>query len=259
MYGSQRQYDTAGVFSPLEALCNNDDDYCLGGFDSVERIVNQKIKGMCATMFNCTAMTNQYYRKLRSVLSTSPIVDDRTKASIINVIREYMKFYFVYDPLPSTFMFTTNIEQIGPTPIPMNIYTTTIALKEGTQQAFRLYYATYVREEVPYKIILNIIPTNTSVNSYGLYNTYISAGIYAFKPFNQTGDRYSFIGNILTNMWPLPHLSEGPAAAIPVAASSVPVASSVLTRRKRSSSTTGLLQGGRRRRRKSRRVNRMRR
>ena len=153
-------------------------------------------------------------------------------------------------------MFTTNIEQIGPTPIPMNIYITTITLKEGTKQAFQMYYATYVREGVPYKIILNIIPTNTSVNSYGLYNTYISAGIYAFKPFNQTGDRYSFIGHTLSNMWPLSLLTEGPA--IPVAASSVPAVNSsepLLRRRRMSASTVG----GRRRRRKSRRVNRMRR
>jgi hypothetical protein len=266
LYGSQRQY-TGRVFSPLEALCNNDDEFCLGRFDSVERIVNQKIKGSCVRMLNCIApgyLTNKYYTRFRHFLSRSPIVD---KASIINVMSAYMIDHFTYDLSPSVCILETSIETIVPTPIQMFVYVTTLTLKEDTTQTFRLYYATYVREGVPYKIILNIIPANTSVNSYGLYNTYISAGIYAFKPFNQTGADYSFIGHIMNNMWPLLLLTEGPAipiavrpvAAIP-AASSVPVVGSsekvsLLRRRATSASKTG----GRRCRRKSRRLSRKRR
>jgi len=261
LYGSQRQY-TGGVFSPLEALCNNDDQFCLGRFDSVERIVNNKIKGSCVRMLNCIApgyLTNKYYTRFRHFLSTNPIVD---KTSIINVMSAYMKDYFTHDLSPSVCILETSIETIVPTPIQMFVFVTTLTLKEDKTQTFRLYYATYVREGVPYKIILNIVPANTSVNLYGLYNTYISAGIFAFKPFNQQPDNsYLFIGDILTNMWPLSRLTEGPAipvavrpvaVAIPVAAAKSPDAN---LRRRRSGSAVG----GRRRIRKSRRANRMKR
>ena len=79
-----------------------------------------------------------------------------------------------------------------------------------------------------YNIILNIVPENAKINQYGLYDKIVSVGSYIYKPFEYIfqvninkkdrpfidscrsvsdktlGDKgYYFIGDILSNVWPI--------------------------------------------------------
>jgi hypothetical protein len=116
----------------------------------------------------------------------------------------------------------------------VSIYKINIELKDNPNEKFTVIYGTYdykdydrktrkIKEEKKtYKIILNLIPFNCKINKFGLYEYYISSGIYVYKMFdyytgrepqveyfaNQLPGNYTVIGDLLTNMYPLQILQE---------------------------------------------------
>ena len=119
--------------------------------------------------------------------------------------------------------------------ITINKYKVIIQLKT-TNEKFIVFYGVYKYKEFnystkniladterSYKIILNIIAEDNYISNEGLYDCYIATGIYAYKIFDymsygtmniardkkyRISDTYAFIGDLMTNMWPLPTLVE---------------------------------------------------
>ena len=115
------------------------------------------------------------------------------------------------------------------------IYKILLQLKT-TNEKFIVYYGVYKYKffnydsktilpetEKIYKIILNIVSEDANITNEGLYDCYIATGLYANKIFEydfkdhehiyrdmiyRVSSSYVFIGDLLTNMWPLPTLVE---------------------------------------------------
>jgi len=172
---------------------------------------------------------------------------------MIQAFSEYMKHFFTAIGTP-TFVCNRHIrvpynalsglEQ----PIVVSVYKITLKLNTDNKQ-FILYYGTYnykqyvpdIKEispdSTPYKIILNLIPIDNKITEYGMYDNFISAGIYVYKMFeyhqgggvkaqvdyeNPLPGSYTFIGDLLSKMYPLQDLHEPPN--IETAPKSSPVA-----------------------------------
>jgi hypothetical protein len=253
LYGSGREYDRKGVFSPLNTLCSPENDHCLGTFDKVERTLQTKINGHCTSIINGLARCvgyNSYFTTFRRILSEKPHITNIDE--LINVINLYMKNYFdILSPSVTIFDTTITDPNTGAV-IPLTINCIKIKNKDSGE-VFDVYTGTYKYNGRDYQIILNVVPTTAKINKYGLFSTYVSSGIYTYKMFDNIDGRYQFIGERLTRLWPLSS-SKVLNVHAPVAAPTV-AASSVLKRRARS----GSVAGGRRCRRKSRRLSRKRR
>jgi hypothetical protein len=174
-----------------------------------------------------------YFQRMRDLILELPesqrITDPYTYGEseesvkeVVSVISQYLSFCFKTGKEPSNFICTISF------PIPstttntsMRIYKRTIQLiKEGTR--FDLYYGVYTMPEETgypgtYKTILNLLPHGTSAGIFGLNASYISAGIYVYKPFeyshhfisrSKSFGPYCFLGDLLQTMWPLAVVSE---------------------------------------------------
>jgi hypothetical protein len=98
----------------------------------------------------------------------------------------------------------------------LNIFQTRIRNKL-TGQVYILYYSQYNRKGKHYKNIVNIVPEGIKILPSGLYSKYVPCAPYVYKMFDyshqcdlrmggNTCERYKFIGNEFTNLWPLPKL-----------------------------------------------------
>ena len=158
----------------------------------------------------------------------------RIHMSIIKIFSEYMEHFFNVVDKPK-FLYEVNysIPYYHESPLKQNIqvsiFKTVLKLKES-DNTFVLIYGKYeykncsrnenqeyILEEdpKPYKIILNLLKTENHITKYGFYDHYIDSGIYVYKMFdytrpkqviypkNQIDGNYAFIGDLLTNMWPL--------------------------------------------------------
>ena len=160
---------------------------------------------------------------------------------IVSIFSQYMENFFkLSDTNNSKFICNVNIDvpysrecNLKQTLI-VSIYKINIELKDDLKQKFTLIYGKYdykhynqitetiEEEKRAYKIILNLIPFNCKINKFGLYEHYISSGIYVYKMFdyhhprvlqveyeaNKLPGYYTFIGDLLNNMYPLPILQE---------------------------------------------------
>jgi len=96
------------------------------------------------------------------------------------------------------------------------------------QTKYTLFYSKYEYENKKrpkfngtYYCIVNMVPTDSQITKYGLYDKIVSAGVYIYKIIEykqqcniDDGDRhiespsggdacYTFIGDFITNLWPL--------------------------------------------------------
>jgi hypothetical protein len=135
-----------------------------------------------------------------------------------------MKFFFKTGSEPSVRVCEIAMPIPGSsTMIQLVIYKRQIQyIKDNT--LFDLYYAVYtiphdfIEINGTYKTIINLVPFPSHANEFGMNSQYISAGIYAYKIFDYTDqfpregkplfDNYVFLGDLLTNMWPLQEVRE---------------------------------------------------
>lgn len=178
--------------------------------------------------FNC-----DYCMEFKQLLQNIPEEMDYTNQlkKIVNCVSSYMEKYFKNDGMKSLiYKFTTNDENLN---IEMNIavYTTIITNKDSNIN-YTLYYQEINYNNLKnkkydgyYYIPLIILPPETKIDIFGLYSQFVSCGIYASKILEYTkqlsfispNDRliydknntseYTFIGDIITNMWPLKYTS----------------------------------------------------
>ena len=189
------------------------------------------------------SMVNSNIFKNESVINK----EDRYR-TLVSIYSAYMREFFdVVNPvseyvcrmsmeIPGSFNPSTRkMKQMD-----IHVYKTVLRLDEplvyanpSPPVAFDLYYGVYTLPPYyptmagTYKIIINLLPYGSSLDVHGLNDYYISAGIYVYKIFEYSGkqvDRlmderyesfgnYSFIGDLLKDMWPLSVLREGPALA----------------------------------------------
>ena len=161
---------------------------------------------------------------------------------IIKIFSEYMKIFF---NITSKSQFVCEIDYNVPygkgydqkydlnQKIKISIFKIFLKLKEE-DIPFVLFYGKYnykncikkqdgkfyeLEEEAKsYKIILNLLKADNHITKYGIYDHFINSGIYVYKIFeynqqisyhkNQISSDYTFIGDLLTNMWPLNDISE---------------------------------------------------
>ena len=66
-------------------------------------------------------------------------------------------------------------------------------------------------------IITNIIPKNSKINQYGLYDKIVNPGSLVYKPIdynnqcdleNYCNENYTFVGHILENIYPINVISK---------------------------------------------------
>ena len=184
--------------------------------------------------------TTKYFIHMNSLLKAKTIPDTEHQNTLYNLIvsiySQYMEHFFKLSNNNNS-QFICNVNYNVPyskistleQKLIVSIYKINIELKDDPTQKFTLIYGTYdyqhynnttkkiEEEKKSYKIILNLIPFESKINQYGLYENYISSGIYVYKIFeynNQTDytnkipEQYTFIGDLLTNMWPLQILKE---------------------------------------------------
>jgi hypothetical protein len=182
---------------------------------------------------------------IRRRTNDSPLVnvtfnpEPKILTAMVSVFSEYMKFFFTTGAEPSKRLCVIAMPiPSSPITIQLVIYTRQLQfIKDGTR--FDLYYAVYtIPNEFPeikgtYKTILNLVPSPSLANEFGMNKQYISTGIYVYKIFDYTHQfpregkplfgeepkkirgkkqqdtRYVFLGDLLTNMWPLQEITEG--------------------------------------------------
>jgi hypothetical protein len=158
---------------------------------------------------------------------------------IVSIVSKYIQFFFKTLPIPSTYVCNIDMEiPESVTHIQLHVYRRTIQLIKGNDM-FDLYYAVYTIPNTSssssssssmnsliagtYKIILNLLPSPSKFGPFGLNQSYISTGIYVYKMFEYakqfygrvtlkdpkpTFGNYVFLGDLLTNMWPLQEVRE---------------------------------------------------
>ena len=178
----------------------------------------------------------------KDILNTNESEHIQLYKLIVQVFSTYMQHFFTIIGSP-TFI----CDRLAKVPysvhskltqsINIKIYELILQLNDSDIQ-FKLYYGTYTYKPyktgtisdspISYKIILNLVLYNSRIIKYGLYDKYISAGIYLYKMFeyhsprtqvaysdNQIPGDYTFIGDLLTNMWPLQDVHEPSVSVAP--------------------------------------------
>lgn len=194
--------------------------------------------GIKGSLINTPAFRNE------SVISK----EDRYK-TLVAILSAYMSHFFTVSEAPSEYICTLPMDvqcryrsQFGRETgysevMPVRVFRTTITLKTEAL-SFHLYYGTYTMQaDSPhagsYKIILNLLPSTSKLGEFGMNDAYISANVYVYKMFEYSGiqvnravssvlyhGRYNFIGDLLTDMWPLKNVREAEVADAAAVASS---------------------------------------
>jgi len=160
---------------------------------------------------------------------------------IVNAFSKYMEYFFELDGVPK-FIYDININvpyEIGSLltqKITVYIFKIILKLKDSDLR-FILYYGIYdyigynsklkslESNSKSYKIILNLLPIDSKINKYGMNEKYIAIQtIYIYKMFeyhhftygqaaqvdydNDLPGNYTFIGDLLNNLWPLQHMGK---------------------------------------------------
>ena len=172
---------------------------------------------------------------------------------IVQIISEYIETYFDVDVGTQDFVTQLQIDleqsdkRYENISFPLDIYRTKIINRTNGFEYF-LYYGKYKVFDLDLQIIVNILPIDAVCHPTGLYNKYVSAGIYIYKIFDyfqqcysysnsrDCSTEYKFVGIHQEKMWPLP----------------------LLTKRKTNSKNEGSSsagEGGRRKTKKARKIN----
>lgn len=150
-------------------------------------------------------------------------------SDIVDIYGAYMKKYFEIEPETKRWLlYTTQAQDSAdrhdskdPTALKMDVYQSCIREK-ATKQRFRVIFATYEYKHSDdplrkYRIIQNVIPDRYKrPTKYGVYQKYVSMGVYIYKPFEywtqaivthittpMVNRSYRFLGHRLDNMWPI--------------------------------------------------------
>jgi len=215
------------VFEPFNIVCN---DHCF--LNTVENIYSAE------AAIRKAVPTTPYIKKMQELfdLYESTLSTEDLYRKVVSSFSEYMKHFFKLVDAPSEsrgqleIPLDYNEETVK---MPINVFRTTVTLKDGTA-SFHIYYGIYDMPDSSldpgsYKIILNVLPTESKMGPFGLNDVYISANLYIYKMFeyahfeNQQINRqrpknlhtsnnfsqfysyrYKFVGDLLTAMWPLP-------------------------------------------------------
>ena len=165
--------------------------------------------------------------------------------TVVAIFSAYMKHFFRVADTPSEYRCTLQMPLENGTntyTVPIDVYRTTIQLDKKSdpmEPTFFVYYGVYTMPDVSldpgtYKIIINILPTESKMGAFGLNDMYISANIYVYKMFEYATiehsqverqrpqnihrasnyaqfyyNKYKFMGDLLTKMWPLEAVREG--------------------------------------------------
>jgi len=172
---------------------------------------------------------NNYYTKLEEYINDEKITaaDLKTKESdliidtstkIINVHSEYITKYFTIVGSPE-YMYEFEFKYNN-TAVKTKVYKIQFVNKKNSNK-YNLIFGCYDYNGKNYKIIINMIPYDSKINEYGVYDKICSVGIFIYKPFEYSkqlsfsrtgyylsGD-YQFIGDLLNKMYPLPHIDCG--------------------------------------------------
>ena len=138
---------------------------------------------------------------------------------LFSVISEFMKLNFdvMTEPEPRFLNhYVYDFPVYGETLIiNCNLYSLIIKNKKSNM-TYTCLMNKYTIKDKTYKCIVNIIPEDNRINKFGLYSNYISAGVLIYKPFEYKAkfnydhryknDLYVFIGELLTDIYPLEHL-----------------------------------------------------
>jgi hypothetical protein len=170
---------------------------------------------------------------------------------MIIVLSKYMSHYFTLAPGDSEYVCSIPIDKdvtelgghnVNKLRINMNVFKTTIALTEDMTKSFTVFYGCYNMPQYKsgrsnvnphfkkdgYKIIINIVPTESRLSRLGLNNKFILSGILIYKMFDYAtattalqlershntilyNGKYKFAGDLLTKMWPLNLVTESDA------------------------------------------------
>jgi hypothetical protein len=149
-----------------------------------------------------------------------------TGKEMLEFFSKFVEYYFEVDTSVQDFLFTMPLYMVGgekgtgknSESFNLDIYLTKIRNKL-TNQEYNLYYSHFIRKGIEYKNMINIVPIQgVKITMNGLYSKYVTASPYIYKLFdylhqcnfsmmeNGSCGKYTFIGNIYNNLWPLPLL-----------------------------------------------------
>jgi hypothetical protein len=235
------------VFEPLNIAC---DENCFA--NTFNKIYENE------SAIRRVGPTTPYIKKLqelfgigvRGSIINSPVFrnarviskEDRYQ-TVVAIFSAYMKHFFRVADTPSEYRCTLQMPIESGTnkyTVPIYVYRTTITLdSDPAKPTFFVYYGVYTMPDVSldpgtYKIILNILPTESKMGAFGLHDMYISANIYVYKMFEYATidhsqverqrpqnihrasnyaqfyyNKYKFMGDLLAKMWPLEAVREG--------------------------------------------------
>jgi len=151
-------------------------------------------------------------------------LESTIQTAIVSLFSEYMKFFFKTGAQPSERVCEIGMPIPGSsTSIQLVVYKRQLQLIKNNT-SFDLYYVVYtIPDEFPeikgtYKTIVNLVPSPSPVNEFGMNKYYISTGIYVYKIFEYVEQfprkdkplfaNYVFLGDLLTKMWPLQDVRE---------------------------------------------------
>ena len=131
---------------------------------------------------------------------------------LYKTISEFMEKYFIVLGNKRTvgdFYFKNDKMSLDTT---IQVYS--ILIKNVSEnKKYKLYYGYYNFQSNNYKMIINIVPIESKIHKFGIYDKIVSAGVYIYKCFEYTKqcdikskecyDGYYFIGNYISNVWPL--------------------------------------------------------
>jgi len=159
---------------------------------------------------------NQYEKELNDILKNNLNKDDfnyKVKMFYYS-ISEFISRHFTLITKQSTFI-GNNIVKYPTATFNLEFYKDIIK-NNITNQEYDLVYTKYILNNIKYYAIINVVPINSKINNFGLYDNIVSAGVYISKileykeqcsisGININIDKtcYIFIGNLMTNMYPL--------------------------------------------------------
>ncbi|KAF6252725.1 hypothetical protein COO60DRAFT_1463574 [Scenedesmus sp. NREL 46B-D3] len=139
--------------------------------------------------------------------------------ALITVYNRYMdKFFEVAGPCQHLYRTRSHRYCSGPTALSYDVKQLEIKLRGSLapDDRYKLLFAQYAYQGRTYNIIVNVVPASSDATSLGLYRTYVSMGIYLYKPFEYISqalqtvkgrrpvmERYKFQGHRLNRLWPL--------------------------------------------------------
>ena len=175
---------------------------------------------------------NNLFLKLDKIKKFKKSGKERTMSEniirIYKAVSAYMNDIFVCDLDTKRFIGSFDFKISDDISIDHKFYQIQIKNRIDKKEYY-LYYSQYYFYNMlnplyngDYSIVLNVVPKGTKTDEYGLYNKILSLGVYIYKILEYEGqvnfskkerdkrsiigpkrERYNFIGDFMTNVWPL--------------------------------------------------------